>query len=85
VFWAYVALAVSFLAALGLRDLRAFTDRRVVIASNGSLATFTGPYGRVASDLNTAAFVAYVVCFLAMVAYQLVRFRRAGGDERQQL
>jgi hypothetical protein len=85
VFWAYVALAVSFLAALGLRDLRAFTDRHVVIASNGSLATFTGPYGRVASALNTAAFVAYVACFLAMVAYQVVRFRRARGDERQQL
>jgi hypothetical protein len=85
VFWTYIALAVSFVAALGSRDLRAFTDRRVVIASNGSLDYLTGPYGRVAGDLNTAAAVAYVVCFLAMVIYQVVRFRHARGDERQQL
>jgi hypothetical protein len=85
VFWAYIALAVAFVLALGARDLGAFTDRRVVIASDGSLSTFTGPYGRVASDLNTAGAVAYVVCFLAMVAYQVVQFRRARGDERQQL
>jgi hypothetical protein len=85
VFWAYVALVVSFLVALGQRDLRAFTDRRVVIDSNGSLSYLTGPYGRVGADLNTAAAVAYVLCFLAMVAYQVVRFRLAKGDERQQL
>jgi hypothetical protein len=85
VFWAYVALGAAFLAALAQRDLSAFTDRRVVIAANGSLATFTGPYGRVASVLNSAAFVAYVACFVAMVAYQIVQFRRARGDERQQL
>jgi hypothetical protein len=85
VFRGYIALAVAFLVALALRDLRAFTDRHVVIASGGSLATFTGPYGRVASDINTAAAVAYALCFLAMVAYQVARFRGARGDERQQL
>jgi hypothetical protein len=85
VFWAYVAVGVSFLLALGSRDLRSFTDRRVVLNSQGWLDSLNGPYGRVASDLNTAAALAYVACFLAMVAYQVVRFRRSRGDERQQL
>jgi hypothetical protein len=85
VFWAYIALAVAFLLAIGQRDLAVFTDRRVVIDPSGSLSSLTGPYGRVASDLNTAAIVAYASCFAAMVVYQIVRFRRAQGDERQQL
>jgi hypothetical protein len=84
-FWAYLALAVLFLLAVGARDLRAFTDRRVVIDSSGSLSSLNGSYGRVASDLNTAAAAAYAACLLAMVAYQVVHFRRARGDERQQL
>jgi hypothetical protein len=57
----------------------------VVLNSQGWLDSLNGPYGRVASDLNTAAALAYVACFLAMVAYQVVRFRRSRGDERQQL
>lgn len=84
-FWAYVALGVAFLFTLGSRDLGSFTDRRVVIQSSGSLSYLNGPYGRVASDLNTAAAVAYGACLLAMVAYQVAHFRRARGDERQQL
>ena len=85
VFWGYVALAVAFLLAIGGRDLRAFTDQRVVLNSQGSLDSLNGPYGRLAAALNTAAVVAYAVCFLAMVAYQIMRFRSARGDERQQL
>ena len=84
-FWAYATLGVAFLFALGSRDLGSFTDRRVRIQSNGSLSYLNGPYGRVASDLNTAAAVAYGVCLFAMVAYQVAHFRRARGDERQQL
>ena len=56
-----------------------------MIDSGGSLSYLNGPYGRVASDLNTAAAVAYGACLLAMVAYQVAHFRRARGDERQQL
>jgi hypothetical protein len=85
VFWAYAALAVSFVIVLGSRDLRALTDRHVTIDSKGQLSYLNGPYGRVAADLNTAAAVAYLVCFLTMVVYQVVRFRRARGDERQEL
>ncbi len=85
VFWAYIALGVSFLVALGSRDMESFTDRRVVINSSGWLDSLNGPYGRVASDLNVAAIVGYAACFLAIVAYQIVCFRRARGDERQQL
>ena len=85
VFWGYVALAVAFLLAIGERDLKAFTDQHVVLNSQGALDSLNGPYGRIAAALNTAAFVAYAVCFLAMIAYQIVRFRSARGDKRQQL
>jgi hypothetical protein len=85
VLWAYAGLAVAILGGLAWQDVPAFTDRHVMITSNGSLDSFTGPYGAVGAAINTATIVAYVVCFLAMVAYQVVHFRRAIGDERQQL
>ena len=84
-FWAYLALAVAFLVALGSRDVRSFTSAHPVANRQGWLDYLNGPYGRVGSDVNTAAAVAYLVCFLAMVTYQVVCFHRARGDERQQL
>jgi hypothetical protein len=84
-FWAYVALGAVFLAAIGSGDLRAFTDHKVVIDHTGSLSSLTAPLHGAAASFNTAAFVAYAVCIAAMVAYQIVHFRRSRGDERQQL
>jgi hypothetical protein len=85
VYWAYVVLAVGVLAGLGASDFGAFTEHRVVIDSSGSLSSLTvTPHG-VAAFFNKAAIVAYAACFAAMVAYQIVHFRRSRGDERQQL
>jgi hypothetical protein len=84
VFWSYAALGAFFLAAIGVVDFRAFTDRRVVIDSSGSLASLTAPAHGITAVLNTAEIVAYVACFAAMVVYQIVCFRRSTGDEHQQ-
>ena len=83
-FWAYVGLAVVFLAAVGTRDFGAFTQHRVVIDPSGSLSALTAPDRGVAAVLNVALIVAYAGCFGSMVAYQIVQFRRSKGDERQQ-
>ena len=84
-FRAYVALAVAFLAGLGTQNFGAFTDRRVVVDHTGSLASLSAPLHGVYADLNTAAILLYGLCFATMVAYQVARFARARGDERQQL
>lgn len=84
-FWAYVALAVAVVAALGSTDFGAFTQRRPAIDSSGSLSAVTATPHEVAAFFNTAAIVAYALCFASMVAYQIVHFRRSRGDERQQL
>jgi hypothetical protein len=84
-FWAYVAVAVSYVVAIGTVDARAFTERRVVIDASGTLSAVTAPTHGIASVLNVVAIVAYAACFAAMVAYQIVHFRRSTGDERQQL
>ena len=84
IFWGYAALALAVLAGLGVADLRAFTDRRVVIDSSGSLSSLTAPAHGVAAIGNVAAIVGYATCFASMVVYQIVCFRRSHGDERQQ-
>jgi hypothetical protein len=85
VFWAYAAVGVAFLSAIGAADFGAFTEHRVVIDSSGSLSSLTAPtHGALAAFFNTAAIVAYASCFAAMVVYQIVQFRRSHGDERQQ-
>ena len=84
-FWAYVAVGVVFLAGIAASDFGAFTDHRVVIDSSGSLASLTDAPQGAAAFFNTAEIVAYAACFAAMVAYQIVHFRRSRGDERQQL
>jgi hypothetical protein len=84
-FWWYIALAVAFLTALGIENFHAFTDHRVVTDPNGSLSSLTAPLHGVPAVLNTAAFVAWATSFTSMVVYQIVHFRNARGDERQQL
>lgn len=83
--WAYVALAVVFLTAVGTRDFEAFTEHKVAIDPSGSLSALTAPDHGVAAVLNVALIVAYAVCVASMVAYQIVHFRGSRGDERQQL
>ena len=84
VFWAYVVVGVAFLAGIGTADFGAFTDHKVVIDSSGSLSSLTAAPHGAAAVFNVALIVAYAACFAAMVAYQIVQFRRSRGDERQQ-
>ena len=85
VFSAYAALVVVFLSELGALDLMGALHRHVAINSKGWLDSLNGPYGPVGAAFNAGEIIAYGVCFLAMVVYQVVQFRRAKGDERQQL
>jgi hypothetical protein len=85
IFWGYVVMAVLFVAAIAVPDFGAFTDRRVVIDPSGQLSSLTGPYTPAEAALNLATVIAYASCFVGMIVYQVVRFWRARGDERQQL
>jgi hypothetical protein len=85
VFRAYVAVVAVFLVEFCALELEGVTHRHVAINSKGWLDSLNGPNSAVGAALNTAEIIAYGACFLAMVVYQVMRFRRAGGDERQQL
>jgi len=85
-FWAYIALALVFLADFAEKSIGAFTESPVpVIDKPGSLSALTAPVHGVEAVFDKATLVLYAACFASMVAYQIVRFRRSTGDERQQL
>jgi hypothetical protein len=76
-FWAYGGAAAAFVLWWLVPDVRAFTAHRVVVDNLGQLTSLPSP--------NSKILFAYVACVLAMVVRQILRYRRARGDERQQL
>ena len=84
-FWAYAVVAVVFLISNAALDSHAFTDRHLVVNSNGEVSAMTAPSSEAVS-ISTGFLVAgYVAVFLASVLRQLLRYRHSVGDERQQL
>ncbi len=84
-FWAYVVVVGTFLVVNAIPDSTAFTDHRLIVGSNGEAAALTAPSSRAAAILTGVIVGAYVAVFLAAAARQIDRYRRASGDERQQL
>jgi len=84
-FWAYIAVGIAFLGANAKAYFAPFTERRVVIDASGSISALNAPADGIAAFVNSVSIGLYGACFVAMVAYQVVRFRQSSGDERQQL
>jgi hypothetical protein len=84
-FWVYLALVTGFLVSIAIADANAFTERHLVLRSDGELAALFARPSRLASWFADALIVGYVAVFLSSVLRQLLRYRTSSGDERQQL
>ena len=83
---AYVAAAALLLVGVAVQDLGAFTDAHVKVDRNGelvSLANNTSHSGLAA--LGIVFFVVLIACGLSWVVRQLLIFKAATGERRQQL
>lgn len=80
--WAYIALVAVLVGHVTVTDFGAFTDHPVRIDSSGELKTLGGSSGGAGLTVVVLLFVAIS---LSWVIRQLVRYRRASGDQRQQL
>jgi hypothetical protein len=83
-FWLYVALAAAFATSIVWSDRGSFTERTPKVNTSGELAAVTSNGSGLDLLLNNLAAGLYLVLFAAMIVYQLLQFRRAAGDERQQ-
>jgi hypothetical protein len=81
--WVYLAICVTFLIGFATKDVAAFTERTVQVDSSGELVTM-GQTGK-ANPVVPVLFVVFVLISLSWVVRQIVAYRRATGDLRQQL
>jgi hypothetical protein len=83
---AYLALAVLFVASTLSVPIAAF-NLRLPVDNNGNLVGLNHPSGGNAwvGPVQSLGYVSAVVLTLAAAGYQLLRYRRASGERRQQL
>ena len=83
---AYLALGVLFVASTLSVPIAAL-NLRLPVDKNGNLVGLNHPSGGNAwvGPVQSLGYVAAVVLTLAAVGYQLLRYRRANGERRQQL
>jgi hypothetical protein len=81
--WAYVALAVLQVGAVGVANIGAFTDRRITVASSGELANLSGSAG--ATGVSIVLFLVWALLGLSWVVGRFIGYRRSTGERRQQL
>jgi hypothetical protein len=81
--WLYAMVAGLFITGLDVTSARVFVAHRIRVDSSGEL---TGrPSGHWLSVVGAIAFLIMVSIALSWVAGQLLKFRRATGEQRQQL
>jgi len=83
--WAYLAIAVTWLCALGARGSIAFTQHPVRIDSAGMSVHLDGASHGVSALIQNAVLVIYVALVLSWVFRLLASYRGSAGDLRQQL
>jgi hypothetical protein len=86
VLWAYLAVVLLFMVGLGANEVGALAAGPIRVDVNGS---YSGP-GSPAGVLGTLAFAGAAIILvplflLAFAARQVLSWRRASGDRRQQL
>jgi uncharacterized membrane-anchored protein len=85
--WAYLALMAVFLVLNGLDDVRAFTARHLAIDSSGELVQLGGgtvEHGWRAA-VGHATLLLYPTITLSWVLRQVLSYRHASQERRQQL
>jgi hypothetical protein len=78
--WAFLAVCALILISAGVADLGAFTDRHIQVDSTGELVSSSK-----SNNIGAGAFPVYAAFALAFVVRQLLVYRRATGERRQQL
>jgi hypothetical protein len=81
--WVYLAVCVTLLIGTATKDVAAFTDKTVRVDSSGELVTLGGS-GKT-DPVGLMLFLLFAVISLSWVVRQIVAYRRASGDLRQQL
>jgi hypothetical protein len=87
--WAYAAWATAWVGVLAAVQVDALAFRPIRVDSNGQALVFAGGpktgVWHTVYDLSNVLLVPYVAIALSWVWMQIRAYRRAGGDERQQL
>jgi hypothetical protein len=81
--WVYLAVCVTLLIGTATKDVAAFTDKTVRVDSSGELVTLGGS-GKT-DPVAPVLFLLFALISLSWVVRQIIAYRRATGDLRQQL
>jgi hypothetical protein len=81
--WVYLGVCATLLIGITIKDVAVFTDRTVRVDSSGELVTLGGS-GKPNPVVPVLALV-FALISLSWVVRQIVAYRRATGDLRQQL
>ena len=84
VLWSYLGLCGVLLAVVVAGALPVMLDGRIRVDASGQLLVFDHSSGWV-SRTQLPVFAAFVGCWLAFVAAQVLAWRRARGERRHQL
>jgi hypothetical protein len=85
VLWIYAALWGCGFAAIWIPTAIAVADHRVRLDSFGDVEGTGGQTGDVLSAVEVLVVVTILVIWLSFVAHQVLSWRRAAGERRQQL
>jgi hypothetical protein len=80
--WVYLAVCSLLLFSTAIADAGAFTYRHIQVDSTGELTAYNQNAGH---NLAAALFPTYAVLAFAFVIRQLVAYRRAKAERREQL
>jgi hypothetical protein len=80
--WVYLAVCSLLLFSTAIADAGAFTYRHIQVDSTGELTAYNQNAGH---NLAAALFPAYAVLAFAFVIRQLIAYRRAKAERREQL
>jgi hypothetical protein len=81
--WIYLAVCVTVVIGSATKDMAAFTDKTVLVDSSGELASL-GRTGKPNPALPVLLLV-FALISISWVVRQIVAYRRATGDLREQL
>jgi hypothetical protein len=85
VLWAYAGLFGCVLAVIFGRTIAAVAGHHIRLDSSGDVTSAGPPAGAAAAAATALVLVSIGVICLSFVAHQVLSWRRAGGERRQQL